>query len=259
MDGQTFTILISMLMVAGSLYLVIISELPGVKYERQRKQGIKQIQTITGQLESMSQKYGGRNIGSSMMAGKVQASLQFAFYGALTKMLYEWNDGSVSGIFEVSDNKTNRVALFSTAHMRILSHLSPHLYIDNTANNSWLKKNLPEKMENAKLKYLDGFISDRYDVYAPPGYQLDALVIGAPDVLDAIDRNNLGADIEVLGDQFYMIFPEIVDLPTKLAEILPAAKAIADAFDDNLSRYIDDRARGTDQSVAPEGLRLIRK
>ncbi len=62
-----------------------------------------------------------------------------------------------------------------------------------------------------------------------------------PDVLDACDRLNLGGDIEVLGDQLYMIFPDEISLPDKLEQIVKNGAELAKEFNDNLSRYRDER------------------
>lgn len=192
-------------------------------------------------------------------SGRIQASLQIAFNRISGQLAYCWNDENYTGLFELAESNGVRTGLNMTVHMRLLRYQSPHMYLDFKRNNSVLKRNLPEKLKNARIEYLESYISDKFNVYAPPGYRIDGLVIAAPDVLDAIDRNNLGADIEILGNQLYMIFPGIVRLDERLEEILGSAEIIAEAIDDNLSRYIDDRARGKKHSVANAGKRLIRR
>jgi len=84
-------------------------------------------------------------------------------------------------------------------------------------------------------------------------------VIGAPDVLDAFDRLNMGGDIEVLGDQLYMLFPGHISLKDKLEEIVKNGAKLAKEVDDNLSRYRDDRRLSFGQPIGYAGRRLIRK
>lgn len=143
--------------------------------------------------------------------------------------------------------------------MRKLEYESPHLYFDYKQNNSILRKNFPRKMHSAQLVTYESFMSARFDLYAPTGYRLDSLVVAAPDVLDAIDEYHLGADIEIIGNQLYYIFPKDVVLGKQLQNIVQASELLANAINDNLSRYIDQRAINWNQPIGYDGRRLIKR
>ncbi len=200
-------------------------------------------------------KFGMRS-GPSMLDARAQASLQLAYRGARSLRFYSNEDFGI-GVYAVSNGKVDMSLM--TVYIRVLEHKSPHWYLDNIRNNHWFRPDFPEKIKRAQLVPCEGYIDDHYDLYAPKGYALDALVIGAPDVLDACDRLNLGADIEVLGDQLYMIFPDEIDLPKLLERIIKNGAELSKEFDDNLSRYRDERARSSGEPIGYAGQRIIRK
>jgi hypothetical protein len=194
---------------------------------------------------------------------RTQASLQLAYRGACSLRFYSHSGPNVRdnfgvGIYEISSTRQDNLPLM-TVHIRLLENKSPHLYFDNKRNNHRLRDNLPEQIGKAQLVMCEGYISDRYNLYAPKGYTLDMLVVGAPDVLDAVDRLNLGGDIEVLGNQLYMIFPDKIDLPSMLEQILRSGGELAREFDDNLSRYRDERAISFGEPIGYAGRRIIQK
>lgn len=218
---------------------------------------MRSVEIIDRKLGPLKAKYGKPNASLGSVRGRVQASLQLAYYGIAGQLAYAWRDGSYTGLYQLHERES-RAGVTLTIHMRQLRHSSPHLYFDDIRNNSVMRKDFPRKLETAGLIYFEGFVSDRFKLYAPPGYALDALVIGAPDVLDAINQYSMGADIEILGDQLYLVFPGTLKLHERLEELLESAKHIADAVDDNLARYIDDRARGTGKPVSHKGQRLVK-
>ncbi len=201
------------------------------------------------------QKLGMRS-GHSVYDERAQASLQLAYRGARSLKFYA-GDGFGLGVYMVSNGRAEFSLM--TVYIRILKHKSPHWYLDNIRNNHWFRPSFPEQIKKAQLVPCEGYIDDRYDLYAPKGYAIDALVIGAPDVLDACDRLNLGGDVEVLGDQMYMIFPDDINLPKMLGQIVQNGKELGKEFDDNLSRYRDERAISFGEPIGYAGQRIIRK
>jgi len=193
-----------------------------------------------------------------ILSSRAEASLQLAYRGAHCLAFYEGDSCGV-GVYVTCNERGIAEGPLMTVYVRMLAHQSPHLYFDNKRNNRRFRRNFPEKINKALLVPCEGYISDRYDLYAPAGYALDALVIGAPDVLDAFDRLNLGGDIEVLGDQLYLLFPSPISLKDRLEEIIKNGAELAREVDDNLSRYQDDRRLSFGQPVGYAGRRLIRK
>ena len=205
------------------------------------------------ELERLGMKSGG-----SILDSRAQASLQLAYRGVYSIRFYSGSDFGV-GVYMTCNEQGYAEGELMTVYVRMLEHKSPHLYFDNKRNNHWFRRNFPENISKAQLVPCEGYISDRYDLYAPEGYALDALVIGAPDVLDAFDRLNMGGDIEVLGDQLYMIFPKHISLKDKLEELVKNGAELAKEVDDNLSRYRDERAISFGQPIGYAGQRIIRK
>lgn len=199
----------------------------------------------------------GMRSGPSMLDGRAQASLQLAYSDAHSLRFYAGDNFGV-GVYEIMSMRHDNLPLM-TVYIHLLEYKSPHLYFDNKHNNHHFRDNFPEKISSAQLVICEGYISDRYNLYAPKGYALDMLVIGAPDVLDAVDRLNLGGDVEVLGDQLYMIFPDKIDLPGQLERIVQNGAELTKAFNDNLSRYRDDRAISFSEPIGYAGRRIIQK
>lgn len=189
-------------------------------------------------------------------AARLSATLQIAFYTNAKLLQFLEKDTWMAGLYDI---KNTGYGPYVTVFMRTLTYSSPHLYFDFKANNSKFRQTFPERIQQARLAYFEGYVSDKFDLYAPAGYTLDALVIGAPDALNAILQNHLGADIEILGNQLYYVFPERADLPRLLPELVEKSKILGGSLDDNLSRYIDDRSRGTNQPIANDGRWIIRQ
>lgn len=193
----------------------------------------------------------------TLLDSRAQASLQLAYRGAHNIRFYDGGKWGV-GIYEIYDQEA-KFEMFITVYIHLLEHQSPHLYFDNKKNNRIFHEDFPEKMGRAELVQYDGYISGRYNLYAPQGYAIDSLVVGAPDVLDAVDRLNMGADVEVVGNQLYLIFPQAVPLDTELEALVANGNQLAKEFDDNLSRYKDERAISFGQPIGYSGRRLVRK
>ncbi len=144
------------------------------------------------------------------------------------------------GFYDLSSkNSLLPINRIFTIIMMPLNFQSPHLYFDNKANNAWLRRELPIKLKNAGLVSYEGVMQQKYGLYAPIGYHIDSLVIGAPDLLDAINKNSKNADIEILGNQLYFIIPGRVSVLKDLPSYIAHMTIVADELDDNLSRYLD--------------------
>ena len=191
---------------------------------------------------------------------RLSASLQLAFRdGTSLRSLVE-GDGWMCGIINSSgaDSRENQGGRPFTIFMRVLNHPSPHLYFDNKYNGDAFKRELPAMLDNAELVNYEAFVHDRFRLYAPQGYHIDALVIAAPDVLDVISNENQGADIEFLGNQLYLVFPYRADLSDNIENWVVSSEKIAKAVDDNLSRYRDSRRVSQYEPIGYSGKRLTK-
>lgn len=201
----------------------------------------------------------GMKSGHHMLSNQAQASLQLAYAGSRSTQFY-YGEGFGVGVYETKSRlDTSEYTSFATVYIHKLKFMSPHFYFDNKSNNNRFKSNFPVIMDREQLVFYEGYMQDRFDLYAPKGYAIDSLVVGAPDVLDAILRLNMGGDVEVIGDQLYIIFPKVIDLVRLLPELIKSGEELAQEFADNLSRYQDDRFVSRSQPIGYLGRWLVRK
>jgi hypothetical protein len=130
----------------------------------------------------------------------------------------------------------------------------PHFVVDAHANGS----SLPIPLEARNRVSLEGDFDEHFALYAPTGYERDALYLFTPDVMALLIDETGDLDVEVIGDRLTVYSPEPFDLRNaavwqRLEQIvrLLGAKAI-----DQAEYYSDPRAAGTDHNVAPAGRRL---
>lgn len=183
--------------------------------------------------------------------GRLEACLILA-HGAPTVLHRISGNGWAAGVYRLN---FHRVTVF----VQSLDFNAPHLYFDNTANNRLLRWDIPVLINRSQLVQYDGYIQNKFRLFAPADYHIDALVVGAPDLLNVIDKHAMGADIELLGNQLYFIFPTGLFLGDKLPEIIAASQKIADAANDNLSRYRDKHIGNQHGKLSHTGRRIVRK
>jgi hypothetical protein len=130
----------------------------------------------------------------------------------------------------------------------------PHFVVDAHANGT----SLPIALEARNRVSLEGDFDEHFALYAPTGYERDALYLFTPDVMALLIDETGDLDVEVIGDRLTIYAPALFDLRNRavwerLEQIvrLLGAKAI-----DQSENYSDPRAAGTGSNVAPEGRRL---
>ncbi len=130
----------------------------------------------------------------------------------------------------------------------------PHFVVDAHANGA----SLPIPVNRKQRVSLEGDFDRHFALYAPAGYERDALYLFTPDVMALLIDETGDLDVEVIGDRLTIYSPHLFDLRTtavwdRIEQIvrLLGAKAI-----DQARNYSDPRAAGTDSNVAPAGRRL---
>jgi hypothetical protein len=130
----------------------------------------------------------------------------------------------------------------------------PHFVVDATANGA----SLPIPVDAKQRVSLEGDFDRHFALYAPAGYERDALYLFTPDVMALLIDESGDLDVEVIGNRLTIYSPHLFDLRdaavwVRLEQLvaLLGAKAIAQA-----ENYSDPRAAGTDSNVAPAGRRL---
>ena len=185
-------------------------------------------------------------------SGQLESTLLLAYAQNSQRMQFVSTEEWSAGVYKADGR-------YLSVFMAKLAFNSPHLYFDYMSNNSVFRRDLPRGINGAQLIRYEGYMEHRCNFFAPAGYRLDALVIGAPDLLEAIDSNHHDADIEMLGTQLYFVYPNRIMLADKLEELVEASRRISEAANDNLSRYVDKHPASTKGLLSPAGRRIIRK
>ncbi|MGW9112334.1 hypothetical protein [Microbacterium sp. NPDC055683] len=110
---------------------------------------------------------------------------------------------------------------------------------------------------NARLE-LEGGFAKRFLLFAPEGYQEDALYIFTPDLMARVLDLGSSAEIELSGDRLFVYLPHRTrfDRPDTMAAVLVLAEELHRRFAARTERYRDDRATPGGPSVALRGQRL---
>lgn len=226
------------------IFLVLVAKF-GFRNRKLVSSNIRQANDLLSKFNSQKKSF----TGSYRMLQRIDATMQVTFRPYMARLSAETGKD-----WGMSTYTSDEISL--TVYMKVLKYQSPHLYLDFLANNRRWRNDMPEILGNAKLVQYEGFMKSRFNFFAPKGYQIDALVIGAPDVLDSIYRNHCGGDIEILNNQLYLIIPEAIDDPDRLRQISEGINEIAKSLEDNLSRYKDDRRISFGQPIGYKGRRL---
>jgi len=130
----------------------------------------------------------------------------------------------------------------------------PHFVVDAHANGA----SLPMPVHATQRVTLEGDFDQHFALYAPAGYERDALYLFTPDIMALLIDASGDLDVEVIGNRLTIYSPHLFDLRDaavweRLEQLvsLLGAKAIGQA-----ANYSDPRAAGTDSNVAPAGRRL---
>jgi len=130
----------------------------------------------------------------------------------------------------------------------------PHFVVDARANGA----SLPMPVARKQRVSLEGDFDRHFALYAPAGYERDALYLFTPDIMGLLIDESGDLDVEVIGSRLTIYSPHLFDFRDQavwerleqLVQLL-GAKAIGQA-----ANYSDPRAAGTDDNVAPAGRRL---
>ena len=145
----------------------------------------------------------------------------------------------------------------------------PHIVLDATSNNLGLfgirLSNLPVMLADAQKLKLEGDFNEHFTLYAPVGYERDALYIFAPDLMALLIDSAKDFDAEIIDDTvfFYQRDGDGTSLQTGDKAFLEAAGKIIANVGEKIDRqtdyYADERVNNREANiVAPQGRRLKR-
>jgi hypothetical protein len=157
--------------------------------------------------------------------------------------------------YTVGSGRNSRTYKFDFTSIK-LPRKVPHLVL-NFKGNSINPNTYDYHVQKLKL---EGDFSKHFDLYAPPDYQIDALQIFTPDVMDALMNFGKDCDFELVNDELYVYQPDIgklFDSADKLRESLAAVSKVAAQFGKQVTTYSDTRAGNVSSGlVAADGAKL---
>lgn len=130
----------------------------------------------------------------------------------------------------------------------------PHFVVDAHANGT----SLPIPLDRKQRVSLEGDFDQHFALYAPVGYERDALYLFTPDVMALLIDETGDLDVEVAGDRLTIYSPHLFDLrdPAVWERLEQIVRVLGAKAIDQAENYSDPRAAGTDSNVAPAGRRL---
>lgn len=123
----------------------------------------------------------------------------------------------------------------------------PHLFLDSKNNE---ERFVQEDYVKQALS-LEGDFPDAFMLFAPTDYQIDALQIFTPDVMQAFLDCGRDFDYELIGNSLYIFVPtEVIRSSTGLAQLLGGARRLYEEVTKQLLTYKDDRVSAQTGGVA---------
>ncbi|MFT8636406.1 MAG: hypothetical protein ABF811_00390 [Pseudoclavibacter sp.] len=123
-----------------------------------------------------------------------------------------------------------------------LEHALPNIVLDARGNDTPLGSNLPLAPVRGQRLHLEGDFDRYFSLYAPDGYELDALYLFAPDVMATFIDQVAFLDAEIVDHWLLLYSPhEVVTLdPARWAKLFAAVAAV-DARLGQWARWRDER------------------
>lgn len=105
--------------------------------------------------------------------------------------------------FSTGSGKNRRTHRWGFATVRLGTTL-PHLVLDATANDALTLSNLPVSLDPAQRLSLEGDFDRHFTLYAPAGYERDALYLFTPDVMARFVDRAAALDVEIVDDRLLL-------------------------------------------------------
>lgn len=132
----------------------------------------------------------------------------------------------------------------------------PHVLLDAKGNNFWKFSNMPQWFSGDQKIDIAGL--ENYNVYAPDGYDVDALSFITPELIEKLASHSANTEFEIVGNILYLYqkSPFGAEIVRPIFETL--AK-IGSEIDDNTRSYRDARLDLSQSGqIATQGRRLKR-
>lgn len=135
------------------------------------------------------------------------------------------------------------------------------MVLDARKNNLFggTHSSLPTTLTKDQIMRLEGDFNDHFTLYAPKGYERDAMYVFTPDVMAALIDFGADYDIEVVDDSliFYKKGTQNLTKEKVLAEALEVIRKVSAEILDQGDYYADDRVGDRQANIISEpGRRL---
>jgi hypothetical protein len=165
------------------------------------------------------------------------------------------------GQFSITGGKYQKGYKVSYIRIQLAKRL-PHILLDNKKNNSLFGRgatNLPAEFQKNQIVNLEGNFNDFYTLYAPVGYERDALYVFAPDLMALFIDQLVSFDAEIVDDQLFIYSGKQLPLTdeTVLQRIFTIIDVVGAKTARQTERYLDEKVTAlVPQVVAVQGQRL---
>lgn len=159
-----------------------------------------------------------------------QQNLVTGIYRGFEFELYQHNYWTGSG-----KNRTKHT--LSILNLKLPKKV-PHLVINSKIEDStgFSGSVLPVLfLDNQKIT-LEGDFSKYFDVYSPKNYQVSALSLLTPDVMQTFLTRLHQVDVELVNDRLYIYDPDPLNSAEQIADMFEAADAVIDEWSGKLKR-----------------------
>ena len=132
----------------------------------------------------------------------------------------------------------------------------PHMVLDAVANDRGGRSSLPFAISGGQRVSLEGDFDRHFSLFAPAGYERDALYLFTPDVMALLIDETGDLDVELVGERLTVFSPTPFDLrdPAVWERLEQIVKVLGGKAIRQSDRYRDERAEAG--TIAAPGLRL---
>ena len=173
-----------------------------------------------------------------------------------------FSNGHEIGNYTYSTGSGKSRRTYNWGYMRVkLVRKLPHMVLDARKNNLFggSVSSLPTALTKDQVMRLEGNFNEHFTLYAPKGYERDALYVFTPDVMSALVDYGANHDIEVVDDSliFYQKYSVNLSKEDSLKQYLTILDKVSSEIIDQGDYYADERVgnRAIDMIAAP-GQRL---
>ena len=126
----------------------------------------------------------------------------------------------------------------------------PNIVLDATSNNSLFGSNLPAMLDKRQRLGLEGDFDTHFALYAPVGYERDALYLFTPDIMARFIDHAAALDVEIVDDWLFLYGQRAFSTldPATWAWLFSVVGALLDKFA-QWARWRDERL-ATDAAAA---------